>query len=230
MRFTTPLWAAAAFLGAPIFIPAAIAAPLWISGGDMGLLFNHVSIYDDVTPIADATVTLNGTDLPLLYPGRYSGTLPVALSPGDPMVLLVVTSTDTVTATDVAPESPQVTSPLEGAVYAPSETITVAWTSTTDPDEFLIQGSTTARTSPLVREAFTVSGTIRSLDVDAGLFPAGDVQFTVFAYENGVFEGDVDPESAMHIRGTGSAEPTVTIEPSSAAKERSWGSVKAMHR
>ena len=95
------------------------------------------------------------------------------------------------------PEAPVITAPLEGANIPVANAIDVTWTSTTNPDRFMISVQVGAGVVE-----FDAVGTARALTIPAGtLAVGGPYPMDLFAYNDGTFTGPVDVESTMRIRG-----------------------------
>jgi hypothetical protein len=95
------------------------------------------------TPVSDATVTVNGTALTYFdfggLVGIYVGSVAPAVSEQESVTLHVQRGGSSISATLQMPEKPQITAPTTaGGPYDPSQSTTVSWTSTTDPDIFTI--------------------------------------------------------------------------------------------
>lgn len=168
-----------------IFVLLVLAVLLFLTGceeGDGGLLYVIASVERDdsgVTsaavllfeggeigaPVMDATVSINGTPLSFLFLGYFDlGGL--AVNTGDSVTLDIQRGGTSISATLVMPEQPGVTEPAGGTI---SEPVNVSWTSTSNPDAFVIE----------VADTYTLSiddyygeetGTARSHSIPAGTF------------------------------------------------------------
>jgi hypothetical protein len=181
-----------------------------IMGSDMGQRYQHIHISRDGEPVTDATVTLNGVDVPLTdaASGYYHVVLPAALQPLEEVRLEVRIDTVTITAIDQMPEAPLPIAPDSSITFAVAAPIAVAWTSATDPKRFRVIASYSCGDSCGTSKSFDVAGDARAFTIPGGTFASGtDVQITVFAYNDGEFDGPADESSQLRIRG----EPFVNI-------------------
>ncbi|MEJ2215869.1 MAG: hypothetical protein P8099_04565 [Gemmatimonadota bacterium] len=143
-----------------------------------------------------------------LYPGYYHGELPAAVPPGSPLDLRVSARGLVVEATDNVPEVPVVTAPAAGAVFAPGGSITVRWTSLTNPDRFAVYVNTNG---PVWHRE--LPGTARELEIAASELPAGsDLMIGVVAYNDGSFTGPAHSDARMGIMSVGDPR-VITINP-----------------
>ncbi|MEJ2185959.1 MAG: hypothetical protein P8Z36_08470 [Gemmatimonadota bacterium] len=144
-------------------------------------------------------VTLSSTALS----GYYHGELPAAVPPGSPLDLRVSARGLIVEARGKVPDVPVLTAPATAAVFAPGGSITVSWTSPTDPDRFAVYVNTN---QPVWNRE--LPGTARELAVAASELPAGsDLMISVVAYNDGSFTGPAHPDSRMGIMSV--ADPRV---------------------
>lgn len=159
--------------------------------------------------VSDAVVTVNGVAIPHAggYPAYYRGELPSAVPPGSPLDLRVSARGLIVQATGSVPEVPVLSAPSTGTVFAPTDSITVRWTSATNPDRFVVYVN---RNGPKWRGEFP--GTAREVEIAASELPAGpDFTIYVVAYNDGRFSGPAHPDSRMGTGSVGSARPVITI-------------------
>ena len=157
---------------------ALAGGPYLITGGDTGVRNQHVSVWDSAyEPVADATVTINGIEIPFLSGSRYSQSLPEALEAGDTFDLVVEIGTDIITCTDVVPPKPVITAPIDGDSIDQGTSLVVEWTSETDLDRFQVSAypcDTNCRV--------TVDGDARSAVLDTSAFSTTDpVDIRVYA-------------------------------------------------
>jgi len=100
------------------------------------------------------------------------------------------------------PEAPVLTAPVtEADIDAGGDSITVTWTSATNPERFVaswvFDGVTVGKT-------FTATGTARELTIPTSGLPAGpDVTISVVAYNDGSFSGPAHSLSRMDIMSVG---------------------------
>ena len=176
-----------------------------VQGADMGAQLQNITVSNDGAPVSGATVTVNGEAATPGAAGEYAVTLAAPVAAGGALNLEVEASGETITATGIVPEAPAVTAPADAAVVLTTDAIDVTWTSTTDPDRFVVLavGATT--------ELFDAAGTARAFSIPAGELAAGDWEIRVFAYNDGDFTGPTEAGSAMNIRGEAAAYPSVTF-------------------
>jgi hypothetical protein len=98
-----------------------------------------------------------------------------------------------VEATGDVPEVPVVTD-----VGAGSGSVTIRWTSATNPDRFVVSVN---RSGPVLHRE--VPGAARKLAIAASELPAGHFTVYVVAYNDGSFSGPADPDSRMGISSVG---------------------------
>lgn len=110
---------------------------LHIVGGMNVLAQAFISIDRAGRSVTDALVIVNGVAIPHTGEGSYEGALPNAVPAGSPVVLQVSAGGVTVEATGNVPETPVLTAPVTGRVYGFADSISITWTSPTDPDGFV---------------------------------------------------------------------------------------------
>ena len=193
--------------------PGNSANAILVFGSDMGAKFEHISLTRANVAVTGATVTVNGTTIPETSPGSYNGELPAFLNVGDTITLEVHAGTDVVTGTAKIAALPTLSAPAEGAVIHPGTPVSFTWTSPSDPSEFYAYISYQVGTSGLASTT-TVAGSSRSASVSTTGIPltATSIRAGVFAYANGVFTGNVDAGSKMHVRSE-APEKNLTIQP-----------------
>jgi len=199
---------------APLFLLALVAScgndttgpleevtPLLMVDGDMGAQFQSLTVTREGVAVTDGTVTVNGVAIPHAGAGLYQGQLPTTLPAGSPLNLQVSVRGATVHGTVNVPEAPVLTAPATGTVFDPRDTITVSWTSATNPDRFVVSGAFI--TLDVVRSdmTFPAAGTARELKIplppEVGAGPG--TTLSVFACNDGSIAGQVDPDSRMSI-------------------------------
>lgn len=150
--------------------------------------------------VPDARVTVNDVVIPRgtiggtsPAQGVYRGAVPEALAPGMPLVLKVEARGMTVEARGNVPESPVLTAPSIGTVFTAANPITIAWTSSTDPDHFEV-GIGFRSAFP---EFFTTPGTARDLIAPGyeGVMDSDEIR--VRAFNEGSFTGPVEADSQV---------------------------------
>jgi hypothetical protein len=196
--------------------------PLLIMG-DMAAQSQDLTITRQGRPVLNAAVSVNGIAIPHTGGGRYQGQLPAAVPAGSPLVVQVSASETSVEGAGFVPEAPVLTAPATGTVFEPTDSITVAWTSATDPDRFLVFVFDPGELGP---EVFTASGTARQMEIVAGDFsPDTEVTIAIFAQNDGSFTGSAHTDSQMNIRAESPAEVVFTRN---AARVRVQGVMSAL--
>jgi hypothetical protein len=176
--------------------------------GNMGAQVQNVAVSRAGQAVTDAAVTVNGVAIPHASGGSYQGELPAIVPAGSPLDLVVTAGGVTVQATGNVPEAPVLTAPATGTVFALADSITVTWTSATDPDLF---GVSFGSVFPAL---FATPGTARELRVAASEIGTGtEVPIQVSAFNDGTFTGPADPESRMNILVEASTSAVITITP-----------------
>jgi hypothetical protein len=195
-------------------VPPTEPSPLIVHGG-VNSQNQNIWIFQGGLNISDgvsgAVVTVNGVSIPNvgdgLYPGYYSGKLPAAVPVGSPLQLRVSARGMIVEATSTVPEATVLTVPDSGAVFDPAGSITVRWTSATDPDRFTVF----VNTNHIVWER-KVPGTARELVISASELPEEvELLVAVVAYNDGLFSGPAHPDSRMGTMSSHGPRTVITI-------------------
>lgn len=163
-----------------------------------------VSVSRGGRSVEDAIITLNGLPVPRAEGNPYYR-VSRAIPAGTPVVLEVVSGGDTVKANGIMPEAPLVTAP-ERTVFSLSDSIPVAWTSSTDTEGFEVV---------FVSEFYPgseVPGTARELTMPASQVGVGNAVILVSTIGVGVLTGPADPASSMRLRSVGSPEIPIRID------------------
>ena len=155
--------------GGPLFVEAVVetddagstaASVMMSEGGLIG------------TPVTDATVTVNGTQLTyggvLLFWGLYAGAINPAVAAGESVTLEIQRGSVSISATLQMPVKPMITAPAGGDQSEPVE-VSWTWTPITDPDQFQITVDSDYRVGS---EDYTgyATGTTRSHSIPTGTF------------------------------------------------------------
>lgn len=185
------------------------------SGPEMGSWFANVFVTDAEGRLPPNTmVTLNGVEMPLVCPFDciHGGLFP-DVPAGSSLNLEVRVGGVTVKATGTVPEKPVLTGPAGGTAFTLTDSVTVTWASTTNPDGFDIRGSTNSAFVDLGM----ISGAARERTFAAsalGSVRLGTWQISVHARNEGSFIGPVRPApaSSMRIR-SGPAVVPIEITP-----------------
>ncbi|MEJ2215871.1 MAG: hypothetical protein P8099_04575 [Gemmatimonadota bacterium] len=138
----------------------------------LGAQLQNVTITRAGVPATDVAVTVNAVAIPQVGAGRYVGQLPAAVPAGSLIDLRLSAGGLTVQATGTVPEAPVLTAPVTGAISDAGDSITVAWTSATRPERFVVSGSSDFDGATFDK-TFSVAGNARELRVAASQFPRG---------------------------------------------------------
>ena len=176
----------------------------------MGPEFQNVIVSQGGTVVDGATVTVNGTALTQTAAGAiYSGQLPAPVAVGGALDLDVTAGALVVEGLGTVPEPAVVTAPADAAAIAVTVAIEVTWTSTVDPDRWVVDlfdGAT--------NYSLEVTGTLRTATFAAGTIPVGGpYTIRVFSYEDGAFTGNIATGSRMAIRNENAVQPEITVIP-----------------
>ncbi|MEK7380543.1 MAG: hypothetical protein AAB075_05990 [Gemmatimonadota bacterium] len=181
--------------------PNPLPSVLLIQGSDMGAKFQNIDILRGTTSVTGAMVTVNGVTMPETNPGRYQGQLPSFLPPGAAVVLQVVAGTLAATGQTTVPQEVTVVAPTSGATFTRGNPISVTWTSSGNPDRFLI-GLQWFSNGVGSGHQVSVAGSLRAGSIPTTTVPANatSLELFVFAYGDGTFTGAADPASRMSLR------------------------------
>jgi hypothetical protein len=136
------------------------AGQLHVSGV-MSTLHQRIRVSRADAGVTDAEVTVNGVHIPHTSGGLYVGTLLEAVPAGSPITLVVRAGGLTLEGTGNA-LVPVIIAPATGSAIASTDSITVAWTSATDPDVFEVCLNCT---DDWYRVTFPLPGTARELRI-----------------------------------------------------------------
>jgi len=184
--------------------------------GGVGVQHENIWIFQGGRGITDgvseAVVTVNGVAIPnvggRLYPGYYSGELPAAVPPGASLDLRVSARGLVVEATNTVPAMPVLSAPYTGTIFAPTDSITVRWTSATNPDRFAVYVN--SNKPDWHRD---LPGAARELTIPASVLPAGvDLMIGVVAYNDGSFSGPAHPDSRMGTMVVSNLRAVITVQ------------------
>ncbi|HZD54013.1 MAG TPA: hypothetical protein VE175_13270 [Woeseiaceae bacterium] len=180
-------------------------------GGDMEAQSQSLTITTrEGRPVTNALLTLNGVTIPHTGGGLYQGQLPAVAPAGSAFDLRVSAGRASVQGTGKVPEAPVLTAPETGTLFAPTDSIDITWTSTVNPDRFVVVATWVVNDEGF-SQSFPAPALSRQLKVAASNFPSGtEVIFKVFAYNFGSFTGSVVPDSRMNIRGEGPSNAVIT--------------------
>lgn len=195
-----------------------------VQGSDMGAQFQNIRVGR-----GPANVMVNGTTIPASS-GIYQGQLPAAVPVGGPLNLLTSVGSCLVYATDRVPERPNLTTPTNGFSLNVANTLPVTWTSSSNPDRFVVSASWLINSSSGTGwRSGDIAGTERTFSIPAGTLPADKaVKIRVYAYNDGTetFIGSYTADSRMAIRNGDEAGRDIitvaTLAPSNPPAV-SWG-------
>jgi von Willebrand factor type D domain/CARDB len=203
-----------------------------ISGTDMGAYYQNIRLTKSAANLTTATVKVNGANIAFNGGSSiYQGTLGVAVPVGGNVELLTADGDCLAYAHDVVPESAVLTAPAAGANVNATAIVPVAWTSSSNPDRFVVVATWLIdATSGTGWTSSDLPGAARSLDIPAGTLPIGKtVKVRVYAYNDGVetFIGAYETGSKMAIRNAdeiGHDVTTVEVTPDPVGTPGvSWG-------
>ncbi|HUQ18641.1 MAG TPA: hypothetical protein VM099_03420 [Gemmatimonadaceae bacterium] len=104
--------------------------------GVMSPQYQGIRVARGSSSVTNAEVTVNGIQIPHCCGDLYSGILPEAVPAGATLNLEVVAAGLTFEAAGKVIAVPTITAPVEGSSFASTDTITLAWNNSTDPDRF----------------------------------------------------------------------------------------------
>jgi len=182
------------------------AGPIHVSA-NLGPRDQAIFLSRDDRDVADATVVVNDVQIPYSESGLYEGPLLNALHARSPVLLEVNFSGGTAIASGIVPVPPSITGPTTGTGYALNESVTVSWTSGSDPDFFVIQVAGI--------HIWTAPGSAREMTIPAdqvGEISVGTI--SVRSVSVGSVTGPVDPESSMNVYSDNPEYmPVISIRP-----------------
>lgn len=192
----------------PVFrrqaVPVQVGATFYANG-------MNVRVLQAGTEVNGATVTVNGSRLASTGFGFYQGELTGPHPPGTELRLRVQTDHATVDAVGTVPETPAITAPVPGSVFTLADSISVAWTTASDPAGFQVSAYNLCEEWFIcgLWSSWTVEGAGRALTVAAADIGTDDpIVVEVFSIERGAFSGPVEAGSEFAIL---SASTTATI-------------------
>lgn len=152
------------------------------------------------TLVSDATVTVNSETINPFFIG-YFGTLTTSVSEGGNVTLDIQRGGASISATLQMPEKPVITAPAAGP---DTEPVDVAWTSTSNPDQFTIYVADTYTDSGIEYEDYE-TGSSRAHQIPAGTFDTtlGAAYVEVSAVtQTTSLGGDVESGSVFGVENT----------------------------
>ncbi len=203
-----------------------------ISGTDMGAYYQNIKLTKSAANLTTATVKVNGANIAFNGGSSiYQGTLAAAVPVGGNVELLTADGDCLAYAHDVVPESAVLIAPAAGANVNATAIVPVTWTSTSNPDRFVVSATWLINpTSGTGWRSSDLPGTARNFDIPAGTLPIGKtVKVRVYAYNDGeeTFIGAYEAGSKMAIRNAdeiGHDVTTVEVAPDPVGTPGvSWG-------
>ncbi len=164
-----------------------------VYGSDMGGLYENVHVLrSDGTGIREASVQVEGIALTTSTTefGYYSGRLSTPRVAGQTISVTVIAEGATVTGSGTVPEAPVLISPVDGETLSTGADVAVSWTSSTDPNRFLVSAQWSCGPVCGTGQRFAAAGSGRSLIIPGGSIPSGAISIRVFAYNDGALAGD----------------------------------------
>jgi hypothetical protein len=170
-----------------------------LSGGAVNLGVTQVG-----EVVEEASVRINGQAIPYSpAAGLYAGTLIDPVAAGGILSLEVTFDGASVTGVGLVPEEPVLIAPVEGEYRSSGEELIVTWASNVSPDAFVVVAGWSCGDDCGTATTFEASGSARTLAIPAGALPAGEIELSVFAYNDGALSGDYEPAETspgMNIR------------------------------
>lgn len=127
----------------PQTVPATPTAPTTPTGsgslfisGVMTAQSQGIRVSRGGAPVTDADVTVNGFPIPHCCGDLYSGNLPEAIPAEGTLNLKVVAGGVNFEASGEVIATPTVTAPDAGSTFAWTDSVSLAWSTPTDPDRF----------------------------------------------------------------------------------------------
>ena len=185
---------------------------LEVSCEDIGAGWANVRVRDlSGWGLDDAKVVVNSAELaPSSEPGRYFGPFEPSAGSGREVQLRVNRCDEEVTGVGTLPLAPTLTAPAEGGDLPASGDVTVEWTAPEEPAYFMVSLSWSCGFQCGTGKKFRVPATARALTIPGASLPygsgthdlKGDLLVRVFAYEEGVLQGDLvsRPSAGMKLR------------------------------
>jgi len=173
--------------------------PLLISGV-MTPQNQGVQVSRGGVPVTDAIVTVNGFPIPHYRGDLYWGNLPGEVPAGGTLNLKVVAGGVTFEAPGEVIATPIITAPAAGSTLASTDTLKLAWSSPTDPDQFAVCLNCWENNSNDGATYYT-SGSAREFK----MFPNGLADYgegtpvAVYAYKSNFLKSTSSPEVTSNV-------------------------------
>jgi hypothetical protein len=202
-----------------------------IEGTDMGRQSQNIRLTKGIANLTTATVKVNGTTIPFVGSSSiYQGNLAAAVAVGGNVEILTADGDCLAYSHDTVPESAVMTAPAAGASLNVTDALPVTWTSTNNPDRFVVAATWTEGSGGLAWRSGNLAGATRTFNIPANSLPADKtVKIRVYAYNDGTesFIGAAASGSRMAIRNGDEAgrDITTTAPPPAVATNPgvSWG-------
>ncbi len=134
--------------------------------------------------VTHADVTVNGFPIPHCCGDLYSGNLPEAVRAGDTLNLKVVARGVSFEAHGEVTATPTITAPAAGSTFSSSDSVSLAWSTPTDPDRFEV--CLNCWENSLWGEMWPASGKVREFKIAPGSLVdfGGGAVVAVYAYKS----------------------------------------------
>ena len=188
-----------------------------LTGTDMGAYFQNISLTRGATNLTTADVRVNGLRIPFVASANiFQGVIPLTLRVGQHLEVYSDVEGCRIYAYDNIPEMPVITAPAIAASFPINTQVPVAWTSTTNPQRFVVRATWLLNaTTGTGYTSSDLPGTSRSFEIPANTLPSDTVvKIRVYAYNDGTepghFFGTYTPNSRMAIRNANEAGHDIT--------------------
>jgi hypothetical protein len=163
--------------------------------------YQSVRVSNGGAPVTDAYVTVNGFPIPHCCGDLYSGKLPEAVPAGGTLNLKVVAGEVKFEAAGEVIGTPTITAPAAGSTVAFTDTVSLAWSISTDPDRFDV--CLNCWENALEGAMYPVSGSAREFRIDPqalGLVDYGTgAVVAVYAWKSNFLKSAGPPEVTSNV-------------------------------
>ena len=190
----------------PQTVPATPTAPTTPTGsgsllisGVMTPKYQGVRVSRGGAPVTNAEVTVNGFPIPHCCGDLYSGNLPEAIPAEGTLNLKVVASGVNFEASGEVIATPTVTAPAAGSTFAWTDSISLAWSTPTDPDRFEV--CLNCWENSLDGAIYQASGSAREFKIDPGAlvdYGTGAV-VAVYAFKSNFLKSVSSPQVTSNV-------------------------------
>ena len=161
--------------------------------------------------VTDGIVTVNGFPIPHRGGGSYWADLPQAVPNGGTLNLKVVAGNVTFDASGVVIPAPTITAPTAGSIFAPNDSIRLAWSTPTDPDDFRLCYNCSENSNN--REFDIVPGSAREVKIDTFYLVENGSVFAVYAIKNNFLKWTGSPAVLVQVGfATRSRDGLITVK------------------